>query len=66
MEIRFVSAFLREGVSGKTMRDAHIAAKVRLGADHPFCAHRFVTDGREILWEQAQSSGDTSLGTVNE
>ena len=61
MEIRFVNAFLNEGVSWKTMRDAHIAAKARLGTDHPFCTHRFATDGREILLHQAQESGDTHL-----
>ena len=61
MEIRFVNAFLNEGVSWKTMRDAHIAAKAKLGTDHPFCTHRFATDGREILLHQAQESGDTHL-----
>jgi uncharacterized protein (DUF433 family) len=61
MEIRFVNAFLNEGVSWKTMRDAHIAAKTKLGTDHPFCTHKFATDGREILLHQAQESGDTHL-----
>ena len=61
MEIRFVNAFLNEGVSWKTMRDAHISAKAKLGTDHPFCTHKFATDGREILLHQAQASGDTHL-----
>ncbi len=61
MEIRFVRAFLEQGVSWKTMRDAHVAAKAKLGTDHPFCAHKFATDGREILLKQAQESGDTCL-----
>ncbi len=61
MEIRFVRAFLEQGVSWKTMRDAHLAAKTKLGADHPFCTHSFATDGRAILWQQAQKSGDASL-----
>jgi uncharacterized protein (DUF433 family) len=61
MEIRFVDEFIRLGVSWKTMRMAHQAAKAKLGTDHPFCTHKFKTDGREILLEQAQASGDDCL-----
>jgi uncharacterized protein (DUF433 family) len=61
MEIRFVDAFLNRGVTWKTMRAAHLAAKAKLGTDHPFCTHRFATDGREILLHQAEASGDTCL-----
>ena len=61
MEIRFVRAFLERGVSWKTMRDAHTSAKAKLGTDHPFCFYRFATDGRAILLQQAQASGDTHL-----
>lgn len=61
MEIRFVNAFLEQGVSWKTMRDAHIAAKRKLGTDHPFCTHKLGTDGRAILLQQAEKSGDTCL-----
>lgn len=61
MEIRFVNAFLQAGVSWKTMRAAHVAAKEKLGADHPFCTHQFVTDGRAILLREAQLAGDTCL-----
>jgi uncharacterized protein (DUF433 family) len=61
MEIRFVDAFIRAGVSRQTMREAHRAAKTKLGTDHPFCTHKFETDGREILLEQAQTAGDSCL-----
>ncbi|MBL9199724.1 MAG: hypothetical protein JNL39_04415 [Opitutaceae bacterium] len=61
MEIRFVRAFLERGVSWRTMREAHVAAKAKLGTDHPFCVHRFATDGRAILLQQARASGDTCL-----
>src|SRR5690606_30418810 len=61
MEIRFVHAFLDAGVSWKTMRAAHLAAKNKLGSDHPFCTHGFATDGREILLKEAHESGDTTL-----
>jgi len=61
MEIRFVSAFIDRGVSWKTMRSAHLAAKAKLGTDHPFCTHEFATDGREILLREAYESGDACL-----
>jgi uncharacterized protein (DUF433 family) len=61
MEIRFVKAFIDAGVSWKTMRLAHQAAKAKLDSDHPFCTHKFATDGREILLEQAQASSDACL-----
>lgn len=61
MEIRFVNAFLEVGVSWKTMRLAHQAAKSKLDTDHPFCTHAFATDGREILMEQATATGDACL-----
>ncbi|HWL16940.1 MAG TPA: hypothetical protein VNR00_15135 [Opitutus sp.] len=61
MEIRFVHGFLNAGVSWKTMRAAHLAAKNKLGSDHPFCTHEFATDGRGILLKEAHESGDTSL-----
>ena len=64
MEIRYVHAFLERGVSWKTMREAHVAAKAKLNTDHPFCAHRFATEGRAILLKQAQASGDTCLTNI--
>lgn len=64
MEIRFVSAFIDAGVNWRTMRLAHEAAKQKLGTDHPFCTHRFATDGREIMVEQAAASGDKCLVNI--
>jgi uncharacterized protein (DUF433 family) len=61
MEIRFVSAFISAGVSWKTMRSAHHAAKVKLKSDHPFSTHTFATDGRQILLDQAEASADQCL-----
>lgn len=61
MEIRYVAAFLDVGVSWKTMRQAHESAKSKLSTDHPFCSHRFATDGRSILLQEAHSTGDTRL-----
>ncbi len=56
LEVRFVDAFLRAGVSWQTMRLAHTEATRELSTDHPFCSNRFVTDGRRILLRQAQGT----------
>ncbi len=64
MEIRFVGAFIEAGVSWKTMRQAHLVAKEKLRTEHPFCTARFATDGRDILQEEAQSSGDKLLFNI--
>lgn len=61
VEIRFVAAFIAKGVSWKTMRHAHAAAQQKLSTAHPFCTNRFVTDGREILLEQAEGESDKVL-----
>ena len=61
MEVRFVDAFLKAGVSWKTMRLAHGHARHELGTEHPFCSNRFVTDGRSILLHEAEKSGDAAL-----
>lgn len=61
MEIRFVAAFLQAGVSWKTMRAAHEAARLELQDDHPFCSNRFVTDGQRILMTAAQAESDQAL-----
>lgn len=61
MEIRYVAAFIDAGVGWRTMRKAHEAAKEKLKTDHPFCTHRFATDGRSILHQEAEESGDARL-----
>ena len=48
-EIRCVDAFLREGVSWPTLRQAHANAKGVYKTEHPFCTLRFVTDGHDIF-----------------
>lgn len=64
MEIRYVAAFLQLGVNWKTMRLAHAAAKEKLQTNHPFCTHRFQTDGRNILLEEARTLNDIHLINV--
>lgn len=61
MEIRFLEAFLKAGVSWKTMRLAHEHAQRELSTEHPFCSNRFVTDGRNLLLREAEKSGDAAL-----
>lgn len=61
MEIRYVAAFIEAGVGWKAMRKAHEAAKEKLKTDHPFCTHRFATDGQGILHQEAEESGDARL-----
>lgn len=61
IEIRFVEAFLKAGVSWKTMRACHLAAQRDLKTPHPFCSNRFSTDGRTILHREAQAEGDEVL-----
>jgi uncharacterized protein (DUF433 family) len=61
IEIRFVAAFIKKGVSWKTMRDAHAAAQQKLEIEHPFCTNRFATDGRKVLLHEAREAGDDVL-----
>jgi uncharacterized protein (DUF433 family) len=61
MEVRFVDAFLRAGVSWKTMRKAHLRAREEIGNSHPFCTNRFVSDGRRILLRHATETADAAL-----
>src|ERR1700730_3655771 len=46
LELRFVDAFIRAGVSWRTMRRAHSKAQAKLRTTHPFCSNRIFTDGR--------------------
>lgn len=53
IELQFVNAFRKEGVSWKTIRIAAEHARELTGAVHPFASSRFVTDGRTIFAEIA-------------
>lgn len=61
LELRFVDAFIRAGVSWRTMRRAHAKAQKELKTTHPFCSNRIATDGKNILLKQAQEDGDEAL-----
>ena len=49
IEVRFVDAFLKAGVTWKILREARAVAQTIYKTEHPFCTLRFVTDGRCIF-----------------
>lgn len=61
IEIRFVDAFLKAGVSWATLRQARERAEEMFKVTHPFCTNSFVTDGREIFVELHRETGEPSL-----
>ncbi|MGB8341251.1 MAG: DUF433 domain-containing protein [Chthoniobacterales bacterium] len=61
LELRFVDAFIRAGVSWRTMRRAHAKAQRELETMHPFCSNRIFTDGRSILLRQGERDSDQVL-----
>lgn len=61
LELRFVDAFIRAGVSWRTMRRAHAKAQQELQTTHPFCSNRIFTDGRSILLRQGEEDSDQAL-----
>ncbi len=61
LELRFVDAFIRAGVSWRTMRRAHSRAQSELNTTHPFCSNRIATDGKNILLRQGEDDGDEAL-----
>jgi len=61
IEIRFVDAFLNEGVSWAMLRKAHAKGAETFKTDHPFCTQGFVTDGRDIFVELLKETGARSL-----
>jgi uncharacterized protein (DUF433 family) len=62
MEIRFVDAFLKAGLSLSTIRRAAQLAAELVGSDHPFSTQKFRTDGKRIIAElQAPGRDRTTL-----
>jgi len=61
IEVRFLDAFRRYGVSWRAIRHAAAAAKELLGRHHPFSSRIFRTDGRDILAELTRVTGDKLL-----
>ena len=61
LELRFVDAFIKAGVSWRTMRRAHAKAQAELNTTHPFCSNRVATDGKNILLQQGEEDSDEAL-----
>jgi len=61
VEVRFVDAFLREGVTWRTIRAAERHATEIFGDSHPFSSNRFKTDGRSIFAELSSSNREKAL-----
>lgn len=61
LELRFVDAFIKAGVSWRTMRRAHAKAQEELQTTHPFCSNRIATDGKNILLRQGEEDSDEAL-----
>ena len=61
LEIRFLNAFRKHGVSWKSIRIATERAKDLLQKTHPFSTKIFKTDGRTILADFVAETGDKVL-----
>jgi uncharacterized protein (DUF433 family) len=61
LEIRFVHAFRRHGVSLQAIRSASRQAKELFGNAYPFTQRRFQTDGKRIFATILHETGDESL-----
>jgi uncharacterized protein (DUF433 family) len=62
MEVRFVDAFLKAGLSLVKIRKAAKLARELVGRDHPFSTQRFRTDGKRIFAELThEKRGDKSM-----
>ncbi|CAM2139504.1 putative antitoxin VapB45-like DNA-binding HTH domain-containing protein [Pararobbsia alpina] len=61
LEVRFVHAFRKHGVSLHTIRLASQRARELFETDYPFTSRQFRTDGRSIFASALQETGETQL-----
>ncbi len=61
LEVRFVHAFRKYGVSQQTIRVASQRARELFDTDYPFTSHQFRTDGRTIFASAREATGKTEL-----
>jgi uncharacterized protein (DUF433 family) len=65
IEVKFVDAFLNEGVSWAVIHKVREKAqKLYPETDHPFCTQKFFTDGHQILREVHQETGEVCLEEI--
>jgi uncharacterized protein (DUF433 family) len=65
IEMRFVDAFLRAGVTWKTIRDVQLLARRQFNFDHPFSTNRFRNDGSHIVMTALRDDRQTSLFDIS-
>ena len=61
LEVRFVKAFLKHGVSLQTIRLASQQARELYNHPYPFTCRRFQTDGKTIFATALEETGETQL-----
>ncbi|TVT84569.1 helix-turn-helix domain-containing protein [Pseudomonas sp. H3(2019)] len=61
LEIRFVHAFRKHGVSLQAIRSASLQAKAMFDQAYPFTCKRFETDGRSIFATVLDELGDDAM-----
>lgn len=61
LEVRFVKAFRKHGVTLQTIRLASRNARELFENPYPFTSKRFRTDGRSIFADALEESGETEL-----
>ena len=61
LEVRFVKAFLKHGVSLQTIRVASEQARAMFNHPYPFTCKRFQTDGKTIFATALETTGETQL-----
>jgi uncharacterized protein (DUF433 family) len=60
IELRFVLAFVKKGVSLNVIRRCHDNARALLADERPFSKHRFRTDGRRLFLESLREGQEGS------
>jgi len=65
IELRFVLAFLKQGVGLNVVRRCLENARAIIGADYPLSSHRFRTDGKRIFLDSLRESLASSMTDVS-
>lgn len=61
IEMKFVDAFLRAGVSWKVIRTVQELARKQFSFDHPFSTNRFRTDGSHLVMTAMREDKQSTL-----
>lgn len=61
IELRFVNAFVKEGLDLRVIRSCLEYARIEVQDDRPFSTRRFHTDGRTIFLESLKASDESEV-----